>query len=68
MRAWIATLVVLALACAFGLLVWWAGAPWGRWVAGIAAAALVFAFLVPIMGERARQPADAPDRRAYFGD
>ena len=68
MRAWVATMAALAVACAFGLLVRWAGAPWGGWVAGLAAAALVFVFLVPGMGERARQPPDAPERKVHFGD
>ena len=68
MRAWIATLAGLAIAAGYGLLVWWSGAAWGKWVAGIASAGLVFVFLVPLMGERARQPADAPERRVHFGD
>ena len=38
------------------------------WLIAIGAAALVFLFLMPAMGERARQPPDAPERRRNFGD
>ena len=68
MRAWIATMAGLAAVCAFGILLRWSGAAWGGWVAGIAAAALVFVFLLPAMGERARQPPEAPERKVHFGD
>ena len=42
--------------------------PHAGWPIAIAAAALVFLFLMPAMGERARQPPDAPERRVHFGD
>jgi len=38
------------------------------WAIAIGAAALVLLFLMPAMGERARQPPDAPERRKHFGD
>ena len=38
------------------------------WVIGLSAAALVFLFLLPVMGERSRQPSDAPERKAHWGD
>ena len=44
------------------------GIPHAGWAIALGAAALVFLFLMPAMGERARQPPDAPERRRNFGD
>ena len=51
-----------------GLAMQWAGLPRAGWVIAISAAALVFLFLLPIMGERARQPSDAPERKVTWHD
>ena len=58
----------LAAVLGVGLAMRWAGIEGSGWVVAVSAAALVFVFLLPIMGERARQPADAPERRVHFGD
>ena len=58
----------LAAVLGIGLAMRWAGIAHSGWVIAVSAAALVFVFLVPIMGERARQPSDAPERRVHFGD
>ena len=58
----------LAAALGIGLAMRWAGIAHSGWVIAVSAAALVFVFLLPIMGERARQPSDAPERRVLFGD
>jgi hypothetical protein len=51
-----------------GLAMHWAALPRAGWVIAISAAALVFLFLLPIMGERARQPSDAPERQVTWHD
>ena len=58
----------LAFVLAIGLAMRWASLPHAGWVIGGAACALVFLFLLPIMGERARQPSDAPERHVTWGD
>lgn len=58
----------LAAGLGIGLAMRWAGIAGAGWVCAVSAAALVFVFLLPVMGERARQPADAPERRVHFGD
>ena len=63
---------VLMLFCAWallaGLVMRWAGIGHAGWIIGGAAAALVFLFLLPVMGERSRQPPDAPERRVQSGE
>ena len=51
-----------------GLAMRWADLAYAGWVIGLSAATLVFLFLLPIMGERARQPSDAPERKVTWGD
>ena len=58
----------LVFVLAIGLAMRWADLPHAGWVIGGAAAALVFLFLLPVMGERARQPSDAPERKVTWGD
>ena len=58
----------LVFVLAIGLAMRWAALPHAGWVIGGAATALVFLFLLPIMGERARQPSDAPERKVTWGD
>ena len=58
----------LVFVFAIGLAMRWAALPHAGWVIGGAAAALVFLFLLPVMGERARQPSDAPERKVTWGD
>ena len=59
---------MLTFVLAVGLAMRWAGIAHSGWVIAVSAALLVFVFLLPIMGERARQPSDAPERRVHFGD
>ena len=58
----------LAFVFVVGLAMRWAGLAYSGWVIAVSAAALVFLFLLPIMGERARQPSDAPERKVTWGD
>ena len=58
----------LAAVLGIGLAMRWAGIAHSGWVIALAAAALVFLFLLPVMGERARQPSDAPERKVTWGD
>ncbi len=60
---WCSVLVLLA-----GLAMRWIGIDYAGWVIGGNLAAFVFLFLVPAMGERSRQPADAPERRIHWDD
>ena len=55
---WYCALMLLA-----GLVMRWMGVDHAGWVIGGCLAVLVFVFLVPVMGERSRQPPDAPERR-----
>ena len=58
----------LVFVLAIGLAMRWAALPYAAWVSGGAVSALVFLFLLPIMGERSRQSSDAPERRVHWGD
>ena len=58
----------LAAALGIGLSMRWTGMAHSGWVIALSAAALAFLFLLPVMGERARQPSDASERRVHFGD
>ena len=58
----------LAAGLGIGLAMRWAGIAHSGWVIAVSAALLAFVFLLPVMGERARQPSDAPERRVHFGD
>ena len=51
-----------------GLAMRWAALAHAGWVNAISAAALLFLFLLPVMGERARQPSDAPERKVTWHD
>jgi uncharacterized membrane protein YkgB len=57
-----------ALTLPVGIAMRWAGVPGSGWVIGLSGAALVFLFLMPVMGARSREPADSPSRRAHWGD
>ena len=57
-----------ALAVLVGLAMRWVGVSRAGWVIGAACVAWVFLFLLPVMGSRAREPADSPLRRAHWGD
>ena len=59
---------MLAFVLVVGLAMRWAGLAHAGWVIGGAAAGLIFMFLLPIMGERSRQPSDAPERKVTWGD
>ena len=58
----------LAFVLAIGLAMRWAGLAHSGWVIAGAAGALIFVFLAPIMGERSRQPSDAPERKVTWHD
>jgi hypothetical protein len=58
---WFSAWVLLA-----GLVMRWMGVGPSGWVIAVGAGSLVFLFLLPAMGERSRQPADSPDRRANW--
>jgi len=58
----------LVFVLVIGVAMRWASLPYAGWVIGGAASALVFLFLLPIMGERARQPSDAPERKVTWVD
>jgi uncharacterized membrane protein YkgB len=60
-------LLCAALTLATGLAMRWAGVGGGGWAIAVGGAALVFLFFLPAMGERARQPHDAPERRFPWG-
>ena len=59
---------IFGFAFIVGLAMRWAALAHAGWVIGLSAASLVFLFLLPIMGERARQPSDAPERKVTWGD
>ena len=59
---------MLAFVLVVGLAMRWAGLAHAGWVIGGAVAALIFLFLLPIMGERSRQPSDAPERKITWTD
>jgi len=63
---------ILVLLCVWvllaGLVMRWVGIAYAGWVIGGAAGALVFGFLLSLIHERWRQPADAPERRAPWTD
>ena len=64
---------LLMLACALAIPFGWAMQSVGMtrsggWVIAIGAGALIFLFLLPAMGERSRQPSNAPERRVHWRD
>ena len=59
---------MLAFVLVVGLAMRWASLAHAGWVIGGAVAGLIFLSLMPIMGERSRQPSDAPERRVTWTD
>ena len=57
---------MLAFVLVVGLAMRWAGLAHAGWVIGSAVTGLIFLFLLPIMGERSRQPSDAPERKVTW--
>ena len=59
---------MLAFVLVVGLAMRWASLVYAGWVIGGAVAGLIFLFLMPLMGERSRQPSDAPERKVTWTD
>ena len=59
---------IFGFAFIVGLAMRYAGLAHAGIVIAVSAAALAFLFLLPIMGERARQPSDALERKVTWHD